>query len=138
MIVGSRAFFSGIDGFIPKDTDVLEFIEVPIGFRTVRQIKFVDKCVFQWRHMPIRELIEETLKRGIPMEIGKFLVPEFINTFNLSIDDLKKLQPLVDRLDDAHKYEAIIYNAYIENNDFYLTQSQLNAAYNAYRESRTE
>lgn len=100
MIVGSRAFFSGIEGFHPTDTDILEFIESPIGFKTVRQIRFAGKCVFQWRNMPTKELIEETLNRNIPMEIGKFLVPEFAEKFNLSIEDLKKLKPLVDQLDE--------------------------------------
>lgn len=138
MIVGSRAFFSGMEDFQPTDTDILELIESPIGFKTVRQIRFADKCVFQWKNMPTKELIEETLNRNVPMEIGKFLVPEFIEKLNLSIEDLKKLKPLVDQLDDAHKYEAIIYNAYIENGDFYLTPLQLNDAYHAYKESRTK
>ena len=74
--------------------------------------------------MPIDELIDVTLFRNFPMEIGKFLVPEFIKEFKLSIDDLKKLEPIVAKLDDKHKYEEVIYNAYLENNDFVLTDEK--------------
>ncbi len=59
------------------------------------------------------------------MEIGKFLVPEFIKEFNLSIDDLKKLEPIVAKLDDKHKYEEVIFRSYLENNDFILTDEQI-------------
>lgn len=55
------------------------------------------------------------------MQLGKFLVPTFIEAIGFTIDDLKKLQPLLDNLDDKHKYEKVIYNTYIQNNDFTLT-----------------
>lgn len=132
MLVGSRAFFEGLDGFQSKDTDILELVDNPTGFKYQRQFKFKDKCVFQWRKMEIKEFIKITLLNNTPMEIGKFLVPEFIKEYNLSIDDLKQLQPLVDKLDDKHKYEKVIYDSYLENNEFRLTEEQLNKAYNIY------
>ena len=137
MLVGSNVFFKDIEGFTSKDTDVLEFVDNPTDFKNVRQFKFPDKCVFQWRKMSVDELIDMTLSRNFPMEIGKFLVPEFIKEFNLSISTLKRLKPLVDKLDDKHKYEEVIYNSYIENNDFYLTDSQLNDAYKIYLKYRS-
>ena len=121
MLVGSNVFFKDIDGFNSKDVDILELIDNPIGFKNNRWIKFPHKDVFQWRRMPIKEFIEITLSNNIPLEIGKFLVPEFIKEFNLSINDLKKLQPLIENLDDKHKYESVIYYSYLQNNDFYLT-----------------
>lgn len=136
MLVGSNVFFKDIEGFTSKDTDILEFVDNPTDFKNVRQFKFPDKCVFQWRKMPIDEFIAMTLSRNFPMEIGKFLVPEFIELFNLSISDLKKLQPLVDMLDDKHKYEEVIYNSYVENNNFYLTGKQLKNAYDVYKKYR--
>lgn len=136
MLVGSNVFFRKIEGFTSKDTDILELVDNPISFKNVRQIKFKNKCVFQWRKMPINEFIDITLSRNFPMEMGKFLVPEFIELFNLTISDLKKLQPLVDMLDDKHKYEEIIYNSYIENNNFYLSDEQLKNAYNVYKKYR--
>jgi hypothetical protein len=86
--------------------------------------------------MNVDEFIDITLKRNIPMEIGKFLVPEFIQKFSLTIEKLKRLQPLVDNLDDKHKYERIIYNSYIKNNGFFLSEDQLTNAYLEYKKYR--
>ena len=132
MLVGSNVFFKDIEGFTSKDIDILEFVDDPTDFKNVRQFKFPNKCVFQWRKMPIDELIDMTVSRNFPMEIGKFLVPEFIKEFKLSIDDLKRLEPIIAKLDDKHKYEEVIYNSYIKNNAFYLTDKQLKNAYELY------
>ena len=136
MLVGSNVFFKDIEGFTSKDIDILEFVDDPTDFKNVRQFKFPNKCVFQWRKMPIDELIDITLFRNFPMEIGKFLVPEFIKEFKLSIDDLKRLEPIIAKLDDKHKYEEVIYNAYLENNDFMLTDKQKQKAYSVYNKYR--
>ena len=138
MLVGSNVFFKDIEGFTSKDIDILEFVDDPTDFKNVRQFKFPYKCVFQWRKMPIDELIDITLFRNFPMEIGKFLVPEFIKEFKLSIDDLKRLKPIIAKLDDKHKYEEVIYNAYLENNDFVLTDEQRQEAYRVYNKYRTK
>lgn len=136
MLVGSNVFFKGINEFKSKDIDILELVDNPIGFKNQRQFRFKDKCVFQWRRMPVNELISITLSNNVPMEVGKFLVPEFIEVMNITLDDLKKLQPLVDNLDDHHKYEKVIYDSYIANNDFILTDEQLNEAYKMYLKYR--
>ena len=70
------------------------------------------------------------------MVIGKFLVPEFCNEIGFSIEDLRELVPLIEKLDKKHKYEEIIFNAYLENGAFILTDEQRAAAYKSYRESR--
>lgn len=49
MLVGSNVFFKDIEGFTSKDTDILEFVDNSADFKNVRQFKFPDKCVFQWR-----------------------------------------------------------------------------------------
>ena len=59
------------------------------------------------------------------MQLGKFLVPTFVEAIGFTIEDLKKLQPLADNLDDKRKYEKVIYDSYIQNNDFALTDEQL-------------
>jgi hypothetical protein len=41
----------------------------------------------------------------------------------LTIADLKQLQPLIDALDQKHQYEAIIYNSYLKNKAFVLTEA---------------
>ena len=56
----------------------------------------------------------------------------------MSIDDLKRLKPIIAKLDDKHKYEEVIYNAYLENNDFVLTDEQRQEAYRVYNKYRTK
>lgn len=86
--------------------------------------------------MPIDELIDITLFRNFPMEVGKFLVPEFIKEFKLSINDLKRLEPIIAKLDDKHKYEEVIFRSYLENNDFVLTDEQREEAFRIYNNNR--
>lgn len=136
MLVGSRAFFEGLNGFKSKDTDILELVDNPTYFKNQRQFKFKDKCIFQWRRMSPEEFIKITLYNSTPMEIGKFLVKEFIEEIGITIDHLKQLDTLVNKLDDLHKYEEVIYNSYIENNGFYLTENQLQKAYKIYLKYR--
>ena len=78
------------------------------------------------------EFVEYTLNSKLPMEIGKFLVPEIAEFLGFTIEHLKQLAPVVDRLDEKHKYERVIYNAYLENGAFYLTNEQRNEAYEEY------
>ena len=132
MIVGSRAFFKNIDGFKPHDIDILELVDNPTDFKYQRQFRFKDKCVFQWRNMDVDEFIDAELMFDIPMSVCKFLVPEFINLKGITIDHLKRLQPLVDKMDEKHLYLKSIYDFYISNNDFYLTENQLQEVYNIY------
>jgi hypothetical protein len=40
------------------------------------------------------------------------------------------------KLNDKHKYEEIIYNSYIKNSSFTLTDTQRDRAYKSYKESR--
>jgi hypothetical protein len=70
------------------------------------------------------------------MVIGKFLIPEFCEAIGFTISDLPKLTPLLEKLDDKHKYEEIIFNSYIKNNAFKLTESQRKMAFRSYRASR--
>ena len=136
MIVGSNAFFKNIKGFKSKDVDVLELVDNPTNFRISRQFKFPNKCVFQWKRMTPEEFIKVTLNNNIPMEIGKFLVPEFIKEIGFTIKHLKQLEPLIHKLDDSHKYEKIIYDSYLENQNFLLTDKQLDYAYEVYLKYR--
>ena len=72
------------------------------------------------------------------MQLGKFLVPTFVEAIGFTIEDLKKLQPLADNLDDKRKYEKVIYDSYIQNNDFALTDEQLQKAYLEYKNNKTK
>ena len=91
---------------------------------------------FYFKNMSLDEFINDTLNCKTPMRVGKFIVPEFAEYLNMTISDLKKLKTMFDRLDDKHKYERLIYESYINNNSFTLTEKQLQEAYDEYRKYR--
>lgn len=136
ILVGSSVFFNEIGGFKPKDRDYVILDEKPVGYDFVRQTTSGKECLFEWRRMLPAQFVEYSLYRGPAMQLGKFLVPEFVTAIGFTIEHLKRLSPLVEKLDSKHAYEKIIYDSYIENNAFTLTADQLNAAYLKYKEVR--
>ena len=83
------------------------------------------------------EFVGYELKSKLPMEIGKFLVPEVNEYLGFTLEHLEKLKPVIDNIDEKHKYEQIIYDSYIQNKGFYLTDEQRRKAYEIYKESRS-
>jgi hypothetical protein len=138
IIVGSAYFFKNIEGFRSKDVDRVILVDNPVGFNYVRQTSGSGSCLFEWRKMSADDFVDFTLKSKVPMSIGKFLVKEFCDEIGFTIDHLKQLASVVDRLDDKHKYEKIIYEAIIKNDSWELTEEQLNDAYSVYQEHRKE
>ena len=55
---------------------------------------------------------------------------------HMTVDDLTQLDELFNKLDDKHKYEKIIYEAYKENCSFTLSEEQLSNAYAEYKKYR--
>jgi hypothetical protein len=136
ILVGSTYFFQHIDGFLSKDNDFVEFVENPKTFDNIRHLRSKNECIFQWRKCSANEMIEIHKNRTCGMEIGKFLVPQVCKEIGFTIENLKQLKHLVDNLDEKHYYEKIIYEAYIQNNDFVLSEDQLLLAYNEYKKYR--
>lgn len=135
-VVGSKAFFTGIEGFQPHDNDILLFEENPKDYKDQSQVRLKGNCYFRWRRMGKDELIEYHKPCRVGLFLGKFLVPEFAKEIGMTTEDLKRLDFLVDCLDERHGYEKIIYDSYIENGDFYLTDEQRNRAYEEYKRER--
>ena len=129
--VGSSYFF-GEQG---TDIDEVEFEEEPRLYKNVLQFRKKNgkRCLFKWRKMTPEEFVEYTLNSKLPMEIGKFLVPEVCEYLGFTLDHLKQLAPVVERLDDKHAYERIIYEAYMENGAMFLTTEQRDLAYAVYK-----
>lgn len=135
-IIGSRVFFDGIEEFIPKDNDELCIMdEFPFRSNTAN-LHIKGKDVFLCRNINKEEFIKDALDCNIPMRIGRFLVPSFAEYIGLTIEDLQKLQSLIDNIDEKHEYERIIYNSYIKNNGFFLTDEQRNEAFKEYKNKR--
>lgn len=137
-LMGSQYFFSCYDDFYSKDIDEIEIVETE-EFKYVRQLTGQGKCLFELkRQETLNDYINYALQSNLGMVVGKFLIPEFCKEIGLTINDLPKLRPLIDKLDNKHKYEEIIFNSYIENGSFSLTDEQRKRAYRAYMESRGE
>ena len=138
ILVGSKAFFEGKDNFTPKDTDTLVWTSEPKGFKNYRQTTISGRCTIEYREMSKDELLEFAMRdKANGLEFGKFLVPEFIQLIDMTIDDLKRLYAFYEsRIDDVHEYQKIIYKSYIENNDFTLTPEQIDKAFESYLDKR--
>lgn len=137
-LMGSQYFFSCYDDFNSKDIDEIEIIETE-DFNNMRQLTGRGKCLFQLKKQPSKEgYIDYALKSRLGMVVGKFLIPEFCEAIGFTVEDLPRLKVLIDRLDDKHKYEEIIFKSYIENGTFTLTDEQRATAYKSYKESRGE
>ena len=140
-IIGSRAFFEGIDGFESKDTDELWLLTEPLFgknesfiFKNMKE----GKDIILYPPFSKEEIIEYDLKSNDKIKFGKYLVPKFAEYIGLSIKDLKKVSKLMIKLDAKHVYQKIIYNAYISNGNFTLTDEQRQKAYEEYKKARTE
>ena len=138
ILIGSTYFFKDFDDFNSKDVDILILIDNPKGFNYIRQSSGTNNCLFEWKRMSAEEFIKYTLKTKIPMSVGKFLVKEFADEISFTIEHLKKLKLVFNKLDAKHKYEKIIFDAYIKNNSYELTEQQLKEAYDSYKLARKD
>ena len=134
---GSCSFFEGLDGFFPKDVDILIFDDSPKGYEYYKQISYGDKCVFEWNNKGVDFLINYALNHPKPaMQVIKFLSPGVADYIGLGIDKLQLLKPLIDALDSKHEYAKVIYQSYIENGKFELIDKQRLEAFEVYKKSR--
>ena len=133
--MGSSYFFKDYPDFFPHDTDYIEITD-DTNIKGVMIIRGKGEDVFIFRRKSKEEFIENALKSPAAMVLGKFLIPEFCQEIEFTIEDLPKLEPLIFKLDKKHMYEQIIYSAYLENKSFTLTKKQRNAAFKSYKESR--
>lgn len=136
--IGSAVFFNKLPGYETVDNDWLAIMDSFIPGKIMMNVKLYNDDIFFYRNnLSKYDFIEDTFKSNVPMRVGKFLVPEFAKYIEFTIDDLKKFNDIFNQLDDKHKYEKIIYESYIENNDFILTDEQLNKAYDEYKKYRS-
>lgn len=134
---GSRAFFSGIEGFSPKDNDIVVLVEPDkVSFQWMRQTSNGSTDLFEIVRRPKAELIQHAIEKAKPMAIARFLTPAFAEEIGLEPADLPLLQPMRDRLDKKHGYLGIIFDAYMANKAFTLTDEQRQEAFDNYKSMR--
>ena len=138
ILIGSSVFFNEYNDFIPHDIDYVLFEEHPQLYKTFAYIKTKTEDIFAYKQMSKDEFLQYELKhcKKAKMAVGKLLVPELVKYMNITIDDLKKFKFAIDEIQEKHSYEKIIYDAFIKNNDFILTQEQRDKAYQEYKKYR--
>ena len=139
-MIGSRAFFERMPDFQSKDKDILILTDMPNGFTHYRQLSMSGRCTIEWARKSKEGFLTYAMRdKADGLEFGKFLVPDFAEELGLTIDDLSMLYShFKERIDDKHKYQHAIYNAYIANNAFTLSDEQRAIAYNEYKVKRPE
>ena len=135
--IGSSVFFNGINGYTPKDNDIMAIQDqwLPRNHH-VLNLKKDGNDIFLWSPLTKEEFIKDTLECGVPMRVGKFLVPEFCDYIGFTIEELPIFDSIFNSIDDKHKYEKYIYEFYIKNGKFELTNEQRKKCYEIYKKYR--
>ena len=136
---GSSVFFNKFDDYNSKDTDWIVFVDKIPGNQLMWRVKIKDDDLMMFKNGTTKQQhIDMVFDTNVPLKVGKFLVPEFNEYIGFDISELKQFDEIINQLDDTHKYQKIIYDAYIENNSFILTYEQINKAYKEYKKYRTQ
>lgn len=138
--VGSTVFFEGYSDFNPHDNDYVLIENKPELYKNFAVIKTKNSDYFCYREMSKDEFLkfefDHCSKNKSEMAVGKLLVPELLNYFGITLEELKPFEIFINNLDNKHKYEKIIYDAYIKNNNFTLTKEQRDKVYKEYKSKR--
>lgn len=131
--VGSNVFFNKFKDYEPHDFDYVCKLDKPLFGKQIFTIKNnkLDYILIYWENK--EDLINQINE---PIQAGKFLVPEFVEYIGFTIDDLIKLKQWFYKLDKKHHYQLLIFNSYINNNGFFLTEEQLQKIYTEYKKDR--
>lgn len=136
--IGSSVFFEGaFDDYKSKDRDYVVIVDKIPGNQLCGRLKIRDDDLMIYQQGLSKDTyIALALESENTLRIGKFLIPEFNKFIGFRVEDLSVFKDKIKKLDDAHKYQKIIYDAYLENGSFSLTDEQLNKAYVEYKKYR--
>lgn len=137
--MGSKYFFDKMDEYVSKDNDILVIMDDwKLTKTNVLNLKDKKKGldVFFYKNMSKDEFIEDTLESNVPMRCGKFLIKEFCDYIGFNIEDLEKLDSVFENMDQKHIYEVYIYNCFLDNGKFELTDQQRKEAYEIYKDCK--
>ena len=135
IIIGSYYFFNRFKDYKVHDIDKLVICDnLPVSTLNLRRnnedIFFIKKCSKE-------KLFNDHLTKENPLKAGKFLIPEFCNQFNITLNELKQyVKPILAFIDNKHNYQKLILDYYFANNEMKLTREQLNDVYIDYKLNR--
>jgi len=144
-LCGSNYFFGKFKDYVWHDYDIIIVREnapkIVDYQRLIDEKKNIDYFIWK-KNTPewhVNHLLNEV---RFQLDIGHLLIPEVNKELGITIEHLKQLKDianeLVGQFDGLYDYYKIIYDAYITNNDFILTDEQRLAAYNEYKKARRD
>lgn len=148
-IVGSRYFFNDLN--IDRDVDLIVILKDDTSSKDMKIIKdYLFKQFKKYKKKDITYLFEkisfndilnsvESLPNINLVKICTCLVPELAEYLDIKIEDLSKIKKYIFQLAEKNnkwKYYEVIYNSYIENNSFTLTEEQRKKAEQVYLEGK--
>ena len=143
-LTGSRYFFEGhYDDYIVHDTDYTVIDdELDVNYKHIYD-KDTKTDYFIWRKNSSEWFVDNLIsKGGFALDLGKNLIPEVNEYIDFTIEHLKQVRTIVDeserQVGPRYNYNKIIYDAYIENDSFTLTDEQRLKAYEEYKKYREE
>lgn len=135
--MGSTYFFNKYEDYKMKDYDELCIMDEFIFPGNIMNMKLDGKDIFMFRDMDKQGFIDDVIESKVYMKVGKFLIPEFNEHIGFTIEDLKSILYLFDDMDERHTYEKIIAESYIDNNGFFLSDTQRDKAYKEYKKHKS-
>lgn len=142
-IAGSFYFFKDMPGYNLHDLDYV--IITDETFVDYHHIYWIENGIaqdrFYWKkNTPEWHIMQMLNEKSFALDIARFLIQGVAEELGITIDDLMKLKHIVNKLktdfNGKYDYYRLIFNAYIENNAFILTDKQRMLAYDSYRNSR--
>ena len=139
--IGSRVFFGEMPDYQENDCDVLFILDQwPEEITDTRFSCRKEKCdLFFMKEQTKEQYINDILQveKVHASRVCFFLVPEIAQLIKLTIDDLKRVEPIVAMLKDTrHAWYYTLYESYIENDGFFLTDAQREKAYEEFKSAR--
>lgn len=139
-LTGSRIFFEGLPGFQPHDRDYCElWDDMDCMYKKDLDAPWDVWC---WRRATPDEYVDfiltnEVVQDGaIPWHICQFLTPDFCKDVGFTTAHLERLRPVAEKLYGKHIYLRMIFDAFVSNGGFFLTDGQRTVIYNEYKEKR--
>jgi len=140
-LAGSNYFFKQYTDYQKHDIDYIVLNDdMPLDYwhfyDDIQQIDW-----FYWKINTPKWHIEYLLKpNSFALDVAHLLIPEVAHDLGITIKDLDRLQPIIEQIvpqvgPEYHYYE-LIYQFYLQNNGFWLTQEQLDTVYNDYKKYR--
>lgn len=134
ILSGSRAFFSGLNGFGDPDYDYTGFKSMGAKLTHIKKGR---NSTFLWNKNLTKEEIRDHINNNLfASAICIFLIPDIAGKIGVDMEFLKTLEPLAARLDERHKYLGEILGYYISNGSLTLTDEQRLSAFETYKRGR--